>query len=206
MLVMRQYVRRHSRLQRDSDNKILPANNGHSGAKAFACPRRRDVEHYHRDNVTYQRIVLKPEPFYGNMTVTQNPIPLEGATTEIIITAFDFWENPIGPGIMISVHTTAGKLDPLYGLTDANSQFRTTLTSPDNGSYAEIQEFARGWNGTYYPLQKRIETVTTVTPTPSPTATAQPSRRDAQATARRPSATQTRRLRPLYPAPTPVPI
>jgi hypothetical protein len=120
-------------------------------------------------------IVLKPEPFYGNITVTQNPIPLEGATTEIIITAYDFWENPIGPGVMISVHTTAGRLDPLYGLTDANSQFRTTLTSPDTGSYAEIQEFARGWNGTYYPLQKRIESVTSVTPTPGPTATPNPS-------------------------------
>jgi hypothetical protein len=161
------------------------------------------------DNVTYTcAIVLKPEPFYGNMTVTQNPIPLEGATTEIIITAFDFWENPIGPGIMISVHSTAGTLDPLYGLTDANSQFRTTLTSPDNGSYAEIQEFARGWNGTYYPLQKRIETVTTVTPTPSPTATAQPSPTvTPQATATpTPTATPNATATPApTPAPTPVP-
>ncbi|OPY29794.1 MAG: hypothetical protein A4E28_00696 [Methanocella sp. PtaU1.Bin125] len=119
-------------------------------------------------------IVLKPEPFYGNISVTQNVIPLGGATTEITITAYDFWENPIGPGIMISVHTTAGTLDPLYGLTDANSQFKTTLTSPDSGGYAEIQEFARGWNGTYYPLQKRIESVTTVTPTPGPSATPTP--------------------------------
>ncbi len=126
------------------------------------------------DNVTYAcAINLKPEPFYGNMTVTQNSIPLEGATTVITITAYDYWETPIGPGIMISVYTTAGMLDPMYGLTDANSQFRTTLTSPDNGSYAEIQESARGWNGSYYRLQKRIESVTIVTP--SPTATAQPS-------------------------------
>ncbi|MGA9139818.1 MAG: PGF-CTERM sorting domain-containing protein [Methanocella sp.] len=126
-------------------------------------------------NVTYPcSIILKPEAFYGNMTVSQNPIPLEGATTEITITAYDFWEHPIGPGIMISVHTTAGTLNPLYGYTDANSQFRTTLTSPDTGSYAEIQEYAEGWNGTFYPLQKRVESVTTITPTPSPTATVTP--------------------------------
>jgi hypothetical protein len=128
------------------------------------------------DNVTYTcSVILKPEAFYGNMTVSQNPIPLEGATTEITITAYDFWENPIGPGVMISVHTTAGWLDPLYGYTDANSQFKTTLTSPDIGSYAEIQEFAQGWNGTFYPLQKRVQVVTaTVTPTPAPTATVTP--------------------------------
>ena len=127
------------------------------------------------DNVTYYcAIVLVPQPYYGNMTVSENPIPLEGAKTEITITVYDYWENPVGPGWMVTTHTTAGTLDPLYGLTDANSQFRTTLTSPDNGSYAEINEFIRGWNGTYYPLQKRI-TVVEATPTPTPTATPNPS-------------------------------
>ena len=112
------------------------------------------------ENVTYYcAIVLVPQPYYGNMTVSENPIGLEGEKTEITITVYDYWENPVGPGWMVTTHTTAGTLDPLYGLTDANSQFRTTLTSPDNGSYAEINEFIRGWNGTYYPLQKRITVV-----------------------------------------------
>ncbi|HEY3273911.1 MAG TPA: PGF-CTERM sorting domain-containing protein [Methanocella sp.] len=131
------------------------------------------------ENVTYWgAIVLVPQPYYGNMTVSENPIPLEGAKTEITITVYDYWENPVGPGWMVTTHTTAGTLDPLYGLTDANSQFRTTLTSPDNGSYAEINEFIRGWNGSYYPLQKRItvvEATPTPTPTPNPSPTAQPS-------------------------------
>jgi PGF-CTERM protein len=127
------------------------------------------------DNVTYwSAIVLVPQPYYGNMTVSRNPIPLEGAKTGITITVYDFWEEPVGPGWMISVHTTAGTLDPLYGLTDANSQFKTTLTSPDTGSYAEVTEHVRGWNGTYYPLQKRI-TVVNATPTPTPTPAATPS-------------------------------
>jgi hypothetical protein len=129
------------------------------------------------DNVTYYcAIVLVPQPYYGNMTVSRNPIPLEGAKTEITITVYDYWENPMGPGWMVTTHTTAGTLDPLYGLTDANSQFKTTLTSPDTGSYAEISEFVRGWNGSYYPLQKRI-TVVNATPAPTlnPSPTAQPS-------------------------------
>jgi len=131
------------------------------------------------DNVTYAAaIVLVPQPYYGNMTVSKNPLDLEGAKTEITITVYDYWENPVGPGWMVTTHTTAGTLDPLYGLTDANSQFRTTLTSPDNGSYAEINEFIRGWNGTYYPLQKRITVVEATpmpTPTPTPTPTPNPS-------------------------------
>jgi PGF-CTERM protein len=122
------------------------------------------------DNVTYYcAIVLVPQPYYGNMTVSRNPIDPEGDTTVITITVYDYWENPIGPGWMVTTHTTAGTLDPLYGLTDANSQFRTTLTSPDNGSYAEVEDFVRGWNGTYYPLMQRI-TIEDVTPTPSPSA------------------------------------
>ena len=129
------------------------------------------------DNVTYYcAIVLVPQPYYGNMTVSKNPIDLEGDTTVITITVYDYWENPVGPGWMVTTHTTAGMLDPLYGLTDANSQFRTTLTSPDNGSYAEVEDFVRGWNGTYYPLMKRITVEdVTPTPTPNPSPTAQPS-------------------------------
>jgi PGF-CTERM protein len=145
------------------------------------------------DNVTYYcAIVLVPQPYYGNMTVSENPIPLEGAKTDITITVYDYWENPVGPGWMVTTHTTAGTLDPLYGLTDANSQFRTTLTSPDNGSYAEINEFIRGWNGTYYPLQKRITVVeATPTPTPNPSPTAQPSATPTPAPTATPNATAT---------------
>jgi hypothetical protein len=125
------------------------------------------------DNVTYScAVVLVPEPYYGNIAASQTSIPLEGGTTQLTITVYDYWENPVGPGKMITTHTTAGLLDPPYGMTDERSQFKTTLTAPDNGSYAEIQEFARGWNGTYYPLQKRIEAAA---PTPTPTPTAQPS-------------------------------
>jgi PGF-CTERM protein len=131
------------------------------------------------DNVTYYcAIVLVPQPYYGNMTVSKNPIDLEGDTTVITITVYDYWENPVGPGWMVTTHTTAGTLDPLYGLTDANSQFKTTLTSPDNGSYAEVEDFVRGWNGTYYPLMRRIQVeddTPTPTPTPNPSPTAQPS-------------------------------
>jgi hypothetical protein len=146
-------------------------------------------------NVTYWgAIVLAPQPYYGNMTVSKNPIPLEGAKTEILITVYDYWENPVGPGWMITTHTTAGTLDPLYGVTDANSQFRTTLTSPDNGSYAEVNEFARGWNGTYYPLQQRITVVNatpTATPTSGPSPTAQPSATPTAAPTATPNATAT---------------
>lgn len=127
------------------------------------------------DDVTYSAtILLVPQPYWGNMTVSRNPIPLEGAKTEITVTVYDYWENPVGPGWKISMHTTAGTLDPTVGFTDENSQFRTTLTSPDSGSYAEITEHVRGWNGTYYPLQKRM-TVVDATPTASPSPTARPS-------------------------------
>jgi hypothetical protein len=145
------------------------------------------------DNVTYTAaIVLVPQPYYGNMTVSKNPIPLEGATTEITITVYDYWEEPVGAGWMVTTHTTAGTLDPLYGLTDANSQFRTTLTSPDNGSYAEINEFVRGWNGSYYPLQKRVTVVdVTPTPTPGPSPTAGPSATPTPAPTATPNATAT---------------
>jgi len=145
------------------------------------------------DNVTYPAaIVLVPQPFYGNITVSKNPIPLEGATTQITITVYDYWNNPVGAGWMVSTHTTAGTLDPLYGLTDANSQFKTTLTSPDNGSYAEINEFVRGWNGTYYPLQKNV-TVAEATPVPSatPSPTGQPSATPTAAPTAAPNATAT---------------
>ncbi len=145
------------------------------------------------ENVTYYcAIVLVPQPYWGNMTVSENPLALEGEKTVITITVYDYWENPIGPGWMVTTHTTAGTLDPLYGLTDANSQFRTTLTSPDNGSYAEINEFIRGWNGTYYPLQKRITVVqATPTPTPNPSPTAQPSVTPTPAPTATPNATAT---------------
>ena len=126
------------------------------------------------DNVTYTcSVILTAEPYYGNITVSQNPIPLGSGMATVTITAYDFWNYPVGPGWMISVHTTAGTLDPPYGLTDTNSQFRTTLTAPDNGSSAEIQEFARGSNGLYYPLQKREE-ASAATPTPTASPTAQP--------------------------------
>ncbi len=145
------------------------------------------------DNVTYYcAIVLVPQPYYGNMTVSRNPIDLEGDTTVITITVYDYWENPVGPGWMVTTHTTAGTLDPLYGLTDANSQFRTTLTSPDNGSYAEVEDFVRGWNGTYYPLMQRITVEDdTPTPTPGPSPTAQPSVTPTPAPTATPNATAT---------------
>jgi PGF-CTERM protein len=145
------------------------------------------------DNVTYYcAIVLVPQPFYGNMTVSKNPIDLEGDTTVITITVYDYWENPVGPGWVVTTHTTAGTLDPLMGLTDANSQFRTTLTSPDNGSYAEVEDFVRGWNGTYYPLMQRITVEdVTPTPTPNPSPTAQPSVTPTPAPTATPNATAT---------------
>lgn len=129
------------------------------------------------ENVTYNcAVVLVPEPFYSNMTVSRNPIYLEGDTTQITVTLYDYWENRMKDGWMVTMSTTAGRLDPPYGLTTDNGQFTTTLISPDVGNYATVSPFARGKNGTYYPLQKRIEAVNlNATPTPAPTATAQPS-------------------------------
>jgi len=156
------------------------------------------------DNVTYMcAVVLVPEPYYGNITSSRRSIS-PGETAELTITVYDFWETPVGPGRMISLSITGGSpvnLNPPYGLTDANSQFKTTLTAPDNGSYTEIQEFARGWNGTYYPLQKRLEEVAA---TPTPTATPAPNATATPAPTAAPSATVTPTAVPsATPTPTP---
>lgn len=128
------------------------------------------------ENVTYNcAVVLVPEPYYSNMTVSKNPIYLEGDTTQITVTLYDYWDNRMKDGWMVSMYTTAGRLDPPYGLTSSNGQFTTTLISPDTGDYATVNVSVRAKNGTYYPTQKRIEAVTVnATPTPAPTATAQP--------------------------------
>ncbi|HUL61880.1 MAG TPA: carboxypeptidase-like regulatory domain-containing protein, partial [Methanocella sp.] len=149
------------------------------------------------DNVTYMcAVVLVPEPYYGNITSSRRSIS-PGETAELTITVYDFWETPVGPGKMVSLSIVGGSpvnLNPPYGLTDGHSQFKTTLTAPDNGSFTELQEFARGWNGTYYPLQKRIEAAAaTPTPTasPSPAPTAAPNATATPTTAPNATATPT---------------
>jgi cell division septation protein DedD len=118
--------------------------------------------------VTYWcAVALTTAPYYSNTTVTKNPIPLEGATTEIIVTVYDYWKNPVGAGLFVELTTTAGTLKPYWGTTDEKSQFHSILTSPDNGSYAEIQPYSMFDNATYYPLQK-IDSSGQVLPAPSP--------------------------------------
>ena len=122
-------------------------------------------------NVTYTaNIVLIPEPFFVNITTSEKVIPLETGKATIVFTVYDYWMNKAGPGWFITTYSTAGMLDPLYGETDANSQFTTTLSAPMEGTMATINISAKAKNGTYYPLQtlENNETTTTTTATTIP--------------------------------------
>ncbi|WP_048198034.1 carboxypeptidase-like regulatory domain-containing protein [Methanocella arvoryzae] len=119
------------------------------------------------EKVTYTaNVVIVPEPYFVDIDVSQKVIPLETGKSTITFTVYDHWMNKVGAGWFITTHTTAGTLDPLYGETDANSQFKTTISAPMEGTNATVEVFARAKNGTYYPLQ-----MTVVTPTPTPTVT-----------------------------------
>jgi hypothetical protein len=128
------------------------------------------------ENVTYTaNVVLIPEPYYVNITTSENVIPLETGKATITFTVYDYWMNKSGPGWFITTYSTAGLLNPLYGDTDANSQFTTTLSAPMEGTMATINISARAKNGTYYPLQmiegNNTTTTTTATTIPVPNAT-----------------------------------
>jgi hypothetical protein len=159
------------------------------------------------EDVTYWcAISLTSAPYYSNTTVTKNPIPLEGAKTEITVTVYDYWKNPVGQGLFVELTTTAGTLSPYWGQTDEKSQFQSTLTSPDNGSYAEIQPYSLFDNGTYYPLLKIDSLSGEVMPTPSaiPSPTAIPTATPAPTAAPNVTATPTPAASPTATAkPTP---
>ena len=126
--------------------------------------------------VTYTaNIVLIPEPYLVEIQQSANAIPLETGKATITFTIYDFQMNKVGPGWFITTYATAGQLDPLYGETDANSQFKTTLSAPYEGTMATINISARAMNGTYYPLQMKVVSPTpTATPNATVTATAAP--------------------------------
>lgn len=126
------------------------------------------------EKVTYTaNVVLIPEPYFVDIAVSQKVIPLETGKSTITFTVFDHWMNKVGAGWFITTHTTAGTLDPLYGETDTNSQFKTTISAPMEGTNATVEVFAKAKNGTYYPLQM-VEVTPTPTPAVTPTATATP--------------------------------
>ncbi|WP_424359425.1 carboxypeptidase-like regulatory domain-containing protein [Methanocella sp. MCL-LM] len=126
------------------------------------------------EKVTYTaNVVLIPEPYFVDITVSQKVIPLETGKSTITFTVYDHWMNKVGAGWFITTHTTAGTLDPLYGDTDTNSQFKTTISAPMEGTNATVDVFAKAKNGTYYPLQM-VEVTPTPAPAVTPTATAVP--------------------------------
>lgn len=124
--------------------------------------------------VTYTaNIVLIPEPYLVEIQQSANAIPLETGKAKITFTIYDFQMNKVGPGWFITTYASAGQLDPLYGDTDANSQFITTLSAPYEGTMATINISAKAKNGTYYPLMmKEVSPTPTATPTATATATA----------------------------------
>ena len=126
--------------------------------------------------VTYTaNIVLIPEPYLVEIQKSADAIPLETGKAKITFTIFDFQKNKVGPGWFITTYSTAGQLDPLYGETDANSQFITTLSAPFEGTMATINISAKARNGTYYPLQMEVVSPTpTATPAANVTATTAP--------------------------------
>lgn len=126
-------------------------------------------------NVTYTaNVVLIPEPYYADIKSSEKAIPLESGRATITFTIYDHWMNKVGPGWFITTYTTQGYLDPLYGETDSNSQFVTTITAPYEGTNATINVSARAKNGTYFPLEAiEVSPTPTAVPTAAPSATAQ---------------------------------
>lgn len=125
-------------------------------------------------------IILMAKPYYAEIAAKPGTVYLGGYKSDITIKAFDYWGNPVGAGWFITLGTSAGTLSPEYGDTDKNGTFKTVLTSPQNGSYAVINVFAKARNGTYYPLLENASvtspdaTPTPVAPTPVPTPTPAP--------------------------------
>lgn len=164
------------------------------------------------EKVTYTaNVVLIPEPFFVDIQTSEKVIPLETGKATITFTVYDHWMKKVGSGWFITTHTTAGMLDPPYGRTDSNSQFKTTISAPMEGTNATVEVFAEAKNGTYYPL-KMLEVSPTPTPAVTPTATAAPNA-TAQATATpvanataTPAITATPAVTPTAaPTPTPTP-
>ncbi|WP_230739805.1 carboxypeptidase-like regulatory domain-containing protein [Methanooceanicella nereidis] len=115
-------------------------------------------------------IILLAKPYYADITAKPGTVYLGGYKSDINVYVYDYMGNPVGAGWFITMHTTAGTLDPTYAETDANGSLRTSLISPESGSYAEISVYAKSSNGTYYQLQSAAK-MPTPTPEPSPTAT-----------------------------------
>ncbi|HMK46432.1 MAG TPA: carboxypeptidase-like regulatory domain-containing protein [Methanocella sp.] len=119
-------------------------------------------------------VVLEPEPYYVDIQTSSTSIPLETGKATVTFTIYDYWMKKIGKGWFITTYSTQGQLDPLYGYTNDDSQFVTTLSAPMEGNMTTINISAKALNGTYYPLQMAPSNTTATTVpfvSPSPNAT-----------------------------------
>ncbi len=89
-------------------------------------------------------VTATPRVYSVTITATPGTIYADGTTqSTIVATARDINGNPVGTGYNISFTTDLGTISPASGVTDANGQVTTYLTSGTPGT-ATVRATADG--------------------------------------------------------------